>query len=307
LPEQITNQPVGLHAALLEALEAKRSLRRATFKSYYMVMTKLEAFCGQRFGGWPLVGDFSTADARAYQQWLHKGGLGNTSVNTYCTCTAGLFAEVVRAGHIEANPFFRLPKLRIDPKLHRPFTPEQMQLIHTHLLERHPVLGFFIELMHYSLLRPAEICKLKFEHLDPKTGRLLVPGEVRKNRKPHMALLPSWTVDKWEALARDYPRHYHVFGFRFSPGERPAVRDSFSTRHRAIMDELGFGAHYTLYSWRHSGAAALVEAGVDIFDLQRQMGHSNPTTTQVYLRALGFVPSKDLRAKFVQLGTGPGP
>lgn len=46
---------------------------------------------------------------------------------------------------------------------------------------------------------------------------------------------------------------------------------------------------YTAYSWKDTGAIAMVRAGLDIVAIQKHLRHKSLATTQVYLQSLGVI------------------
>ena len=61
-------------------------------------------------------------------------------------------------------------------------------------------------------------------------------------------------------------------------------------------------AKYTLYSWKHTGAAHLYEATKDLLLIQRLCGHESVTTTMHYLRGIGVVLGTDTVEGHLRLG-----
>lgn len=55
---------------------------------------------------------------------------------------------------------------------------------------------------------------------------------------------------------------------------------------------------YKLFSWRHTGVVWAWKAGIDLVQLQMQLGHTEITTTMEYLKNLGLQDLAKLKANF---------
>jgi hypothetical protein len=69
-------------------------------------------------------------------------------------------------------------------------------------------------------------------------------------------------------------------------------------RFRKVLNGLGFGNEYKLYSWKHTGAVASVRAGVGLKELQIQLRHHSLEEVDKYLRQLGVWDLANLEDRF---------
>ena len=77
--------------------------------------------------------------------------------------------------------------------------------------------------------------------------------------------------------------------------------NTLPNHYRAYMRKMGFGSEYSLYSWKHTGAIACVQAGVHVKQLQIQLRHSSLEMTDRYLRQLGVNDLEELENQFPSL------
>jgi len=128
-------------------------------------------------------------------------------------------------------------------------------------------------------LRVSETAHLKVSDIDSKRMQLLVTQG--KGKKDRYALLSPVTLN----LLRDYWRQYRPFSWLF-PGRLPDRPISTRTIQKVFENakrKAGIKKPVTVHTLRHSFATHLLEAGTDIYRVQKLMGHTTPKTTTIYI------------------------
>jgi len=128
-------------------------------------------------------------------------------------------------------------------------------------------------------LRVSETAHLKVCDVDSKRMQLRVTQG--KGKKDRYALLSSVTLN----LLRDYWRQYRPFSWLF-PGrspDRPISARSIQKVFEKAKRKAGIKKPATVHTLRHSFATHLLEAGTDIYRVQKLMGHTSPKTTAIYI------------------------
>jgi len=128
-------------------------------------------------------------------------------------------------------------------------------------------------------LRVSETAHLKVSDIDSKRMQLLVAQG--KGKKDRYALLSSVTLN----LLRDYWRQYRPTIWLF-PGrlpESPISTRSIQKIFKNAKRKAGIKKSATVHTLRHSFATHLLEAGTDIYRVQKLMGHTSPKTTTIYI------------------------
>ena len=126
--------------------------------------------------------------------------------------------------------------------------------------------------------------------------KIRVPAEVSKNRATQMVTVPTAFRTALHYIKERGPGEY-LFHPHREPG-KPYSVNHMSERHRKALRALGFSSEYKLYSWKHTGAIAAVQAGVTVKELQIQLRHSSLEMVDKYLRQLGAWDLKRLEKQF---------
>jgi len=128
-------------------------------------------------------------------------------------------------------------------------------------------------------LRVSETAHLKVSDIDSKRMQLRIAQG--KGKKDRYALLSSVTLN----LLRDYWRQYRPTIWLF-PGrlpERPISTRAIQKTFEKARRKAGIQKPATVHTLRHSFATHLLEAGTDIYRVQKLMGHTTPKTTTIYI------------------------
>jgi hypothetical protein len=77
------------------------------------------------------------------------------------------------------------------------------------------------------------------------------------------------------------------------PGLKPLGENNLRNRFNIIRDSLNLPREYKLYSFKHTGNARTADAGISMYDRQRQNGHTSMRSTEQYLKnKIGFKSEK---------------
>jgi site-specific recombinase XerD len=138
-------------------------------------------------------------------------------------------------------------------------------------------------------LRVKEALDLKVADFDPKACTLRVlKGKGSKARvavidQQAAAELTAW-LEARKALG--FNGHKPIFcTLKGGPLSTAQVREMLPRRARKAGIEKRVHAH----GLRHTGASELAQEGIALLDIQEQLGHSNPSTTDRYLHKLNPV------------------
>jgi integrase/recombinase XerD len=138
-----------------------------------------------------------------------------------------------------------------------------------------------IELLFATGMRISELCSLQQSNLDLQSGTVLIFGKGSKERLlqiENKAVLLALTRYK-KAYVKELSNCSWLFVNRL--GQRLSEQ-SVRLMINHYCQEAGIEMHITPHMFRHSFATLLLEADVDIRYIQKMLGHSSITTTEIY-------------------------
>jgi integrase/recombinase XerC len=140
---------------------------------------------------------------------------------------------------------------------------------------------FAIVAMFTTGMRVNELLGIRLDDVDPRTGVLQVHGKGSRERRVYMAgpeaLLVLQSFIARRRTLRTRCDHLVVNG-RGNPVTASALR----LRLRVLAKRAKITRRLTPHMLRHTAATQLVEAGVDIRFVQRLLGHSSISITEIY-------------------------
>lgn len=137
------------------------------------------------------------------------------------------------------------------------------------------------ELLFATGMRVSELCSLKPEHLDLYSRTVLIYGKGSKERI--LQIGSEETVQALKIYIESHNEKIKQCGFLFV--NRLNHRLSEQSVRAMIVKYSGLAGidiHITPHMFRHSFATLLLEEDVDIRYIQKLLGHSSITTTEIY-------------------------
>jgi site-specific recombinase XerD len=129
-----------------------------------------------------------------------------------------------------------------------------------------------ISLAYSTGMRVSEVCNLKVKDIDSK--RMLINVNKAKGRKDRVVPLSKNIL----MLLRTYYKEYRPETYLF----KGQTKDRYSPRSCGQIVKKYIGHDFHFHLLRHSHATALLESGVDLRLIQKQLGHNSSKTTEIY-------------------------
>ena len=138
-----------------------------------------------------------------------------------------------------------------------------------------------MELLFATGMRISELCTLKQANLDLQSKSVLIFGKGAKERFIQIGneQVLSALYRYKEAFANELARTEWLFVNRLEGRLSEQSVRYMIVRYCQIA---GIDMHITPHMFRHSFATLLLEADVDIRYIQKMLGHSSITTTEIY-------------------------
>jgi len=128
-------------------------------------------------------------------------------------------------------------------------------------------------------LRVSEAAALKAGDID--SARMQIKIEDGKGKKDRVTLLSKTNLN----ILRNYWNVFHPQKFLFYGADinKPISIRTIQSVFEDAVSRAGITKDVSIHSLRHAFATHLIDAGADVFHIQRLMGHSSVRTTTVYI------------------------
>jgi integrase/recombinase XerD len=149
-----------------------------------------------------------------------------------------------------------------------------------------------IELLFATGIRISELCSLKPSNIDLKSQNVLIYGKGSKERMIQIGSMDVINALKEYQLI--FKNQIENCGFYFvNRLEQRLSEQSVRFMIKKYSDIAAISQHITPHMFRHSFATLLLEEDVDIRYIQKMLGHSSITTTQIYTH-VSIAKQKDI-------------
>lgn len=296
----------ALDVALLMKCKTDRELTKITYTSFRNIFC--EWITEKGWQGLPIA-EFNRNCAIEFLDWVlmtrqTKAGapIRNRTYNNYLINMRSLFYVLKERGYIDDNPFANHKPRKEEQKLRHAFEQQDSDIIAKYVYEHDKTLYLAILLISHCGLRLSELRRLRRRDIDLNRGLISMGGDQTKNHQRAFITIPDMVISTLRGLKiEEIPAQNLIFGIDLKPHPKKSCgRNTISARFRETLRRLEKKGTlrsiegYTAYSWKDTGAFAMVRAGLDILAIQKHLRHNSLDTTQRYLQSLGVI-NKDIR------------
>lgn len=235
------------------------------------------------------ISDITQDDLKKYIDVLNGLGRAPSTISRNIASLKAYFNFLCQNGYIDKNPTTGLKAPKIEKK-----TPGVLSIKEIDALLRQPSKKTpkelrdkaMLELLYATGMRVTELITLKTEDInirleyiichDRKKDRVIPFGTESKNA------LNEYLKDGRDALIGEN-KDSHILFPNCSGNEMS--RQGFWKLIKSYGKKAGIQAEITPHTLRHSFATHLVENGADLRAVQEMLGHSDISTTQIYMTA----------------------
>lgn len=233
--------------------------------------------------------EYSAQDVEAYLlHMINERHLSYSTMNQ-AACAARFLYEMV-LGH--ERTLFHIPMAKTPDKQPELLAREEIARLFAHC--SHPVHRMLLETMYAAGLRVSEACALRVGDIDSHIDRMCVRVACGKGGKGRYTLLSPTLL----GLLRIYMRTFRpkLWLFCDATGTQPISIDTAQRAYRAARQHAGITKSGGIHTLRHDFATHLLEGGVDLYTIQKLLGHGHISTTARYLHLISpqFRPPKDV-------------
>lgn len=244
-----------------------------TLKGYYEHLTR---FSNQIHKN---VEDITTTDIRMYLALYVKTGIKNSTLATEISTLKAFFKWLRIEKYISDNPMDRIKNVQIDKYIREYLTHEELELVRDScktLRQR-----ALIEFMYSTGSRLEETIKLNKSDINWQELSVKVVGKGNKERI--VLISPKAKIHLQKYLMSRLDDEPALFVTERYPIKRLGRR-SIEREFTKIGENAKLSKSFFPHILRHTVASHLLQSGATLSEVQRYLGHSSPTTTQIYSR-----------------------
>lgn len=278
-----------LHKMMCEYLYEKSSvLKKKSLQNYVSKLRRFYDFLVMR--KLINISPTSVTNALVIEYLKHitvENDLSRPSVWKYQQVLYSFFKFMKTKALIKNNPVFEVPNFgKIVDEASYPIPKHDRDKLAKLIKKEDPQLWLACCMEYYMAIRPGEeIRAMKVGQVNINSKKIIVKSYIAKNSK-------SETIDMPEQLYREfkkhnldrYPAEFYIFSHNGMPGPKMRGVNNLANRFNSFRKRLNLPSCYKFYSWKHSGAEALADAGTSIWELQSHLRHQSVTTTEQYTR-----------------------
>lgn len=224
----------------------------------------------------------SSIDIDLYYKHLKDIGLSSYSLFSYTTCIKSFYEFLKERKIVKENPYC-LKSIKIIPKKERKYMNGENAIYFIKKIKK-PFHKALYCLVLDSGLRFNEIKNIKIEDLkcDKNGNYLKVIGKGGKVRTVGYSNYTKKCIEEYLKTKRTYKNEDYLF---LTSQNNQIDCSNINKGLKRFMKKCGFEDYneFHFHSLRHSFASIQLEKGISIKEVQEELGHSNISTTQIYL------------------------
>ena len=270
----------------LEMLIAERGASSNTCTSYLNDITNFDKFLS---GAETTLEDATTDDIRRYLRHRSEVGANNPTISRNLSVLRQFFKFLQSENVRLDNPALNVDGPKVSRTLPKVISEDDVEAL---LKAAHKLqtaegirLTCLLEIAYASGLRVTELVSLPTDALNLTSETLLISGKGGKERLVPLTSSAMNAIVAYERVRIDFLKGNNTSKFLFPSRSK----QGYLTRRRLgqLLKELAIqaGLDPTIISphiLRHAFASHLLNRGADLRSLQKMLGHSDISTTQIY-------------------------
>ena len=273
-----------LPKSFLTYLSVEKGLSKNTIDSYSVDLRKFQDFLLSKEKGFP---SFSRVDIIDFIERLRDEGYSLSSICRYISSVKGLCKYLLVENVIKEDPSETLQAPKRWERLPKSLSISDIRsFLELSSSVKKPTKmrdGVMLELLYSSGLRVSELVSLKLEDLHLEAGFLKVLGKGSKERIVPVNMRAIGKLKIYLNQQRPEILKKKQSSYLFVTGRgKPMTRQRFWQTIKALGRKIG--VEISPHTLRHSFATHLLEGGADLRSVQKMLGHSDISTTQIYTK-----------------------
>lgn len=265
-------------------LEQVKNASNSTVMSYQRDLKKLFTFLESK--GITNLADVTSTSLNSYILFLEKEGFSTSTVSRNVASMKSYFHFIFSKNHLEEDPAEPIKAPHIEKK-----APEILTLQEVNDLLNVPVGETakgcrdkaMLELLYATGMRVSELLMVQMEDLNVEMNYIIC-RDGGKERVIPFGNMAREALENYMGDARGELLKGRESGYLFvNCAGKPMSRQGFWKLVKQYAEKAHIVKDITPHTLRHSFAVHLVQNGADLKAVQEMLGHSDISTTQMYL------------------------
>ena len=268
----------------LEFLEKEKKASKNTYQSYKRDLVYYQKYVEDNNKNYA---NATEDDIKEYLTYLKNEGVKASTISRHLAAIRSFYQFLVKNKIIASDPTSKISSPKIEKRIPSVLTAEEVEL----LLKQPKDVDLkgvrdkaMLEFAYATGMRVSEIIDLNLEDIDMSKS-LVVCKTAKKNRtiplgKIAMKALKEYIEDARPILIKDEKETALFVNIN---GQR-LTRQGFWKIVKYYKEQAGIEKDITPHVLRHSFATHLLQNGAEIRAIQNMLGHSDISSTQVYMQ-----------------------
>lgn len=269
--ENSKKQNLKLLEEFLNVLDL-RGRAESTLETYKYVLGEFIRLVDRKFQR------IKVRDVRNYIKAMKDKGNCKNTISTKISILKSLFKWLSREDYIKKNIMDKIIKPKTEDKSRKFLTEEEIEKIRQvdmKLIDR-----VLFEVLYSSGIRVSEVVNLNWEDINFTTRELKVKqGKGSKDRVTFLSIKAILLLRKYRRNRNDSDKCVFRSNYR-----RRMSKSSIIRHIKEITRKADIGKKVTPHHLRHSCATHLLKSGMSLDMVQKVLGHSKVSTTQLYAK-----------------------
>lgn len=268
----------------LTYLSVEKGLSKNTIESYSIDLRKFQDFLLQKNKRFT---SFKRADVVDFIEALRNEGYSISSTCRFISSIKGLCKYLIIENVTKEDPSENLQTPKRWERLPKSLSVSEVRSfleLDTHIYKPTMIRdSVMLELLYSSGLRVSELVSLKAEDINLEAGFIRVLGKGSKERIVPVNMRAIGRLRSYLKKERPEILKKKLSSYLFVTGRgRPMTRQRFWQAIKVLGKKKGI--ELSPHTLRHSFATHLLEGGADLRSVQKMLGHSDISTTQIYTK-----------------------
>lgn len=270
--------------SFLEFIKEDKKLSENTLQSYKRDIVQFEQYIDQNKINYQKVTD---DDMKGYFSYLQQGGKKTSTISRNVASIRSFYQFLLRNKKVKKDPTEKIQSPKVEKKAPSILTSSEIELL-LNQPKNIDLKGIrdkaMLEFAYATGMRVTEIISLNIEDVNLKDGLVTCKYGSRQRNIPLGSLSLKALADYIENSRPILIKDEKVNALFVNTNGKRLTRQGFWKIVKYYKDQAHITKDITPHVLRHSFATHLLQNGADLKSIQMMLGHSDISSTQVYMQ-----------------------